>query len=899
MRGRAVALLAGAAAPGLVGGYRSAAAAGGALDGAGEAAAGGRAACSGHTETTRPVHVLYTRTGLSCANAVSSLAPSTWSPFQASVSMDDPLLTTAGANESLRLAPEVERGLRELNLTLDAVLASSLGRAVQTALLQFGGREVWSVPFAVGKSAYGAGGPHFGERVAQIEAELQGGGFGVHTRANEQWLKVFGIHQGGPADFERFLEKSFLPSLEQTVGADKPPGDPLVLAVVTHGNFLKKVQGCKALYSSGSKGSKVSRLNQVVRKVYRLTTSTPAPDCVDATPKYQLDPNPHVCYPFPAAASRFYEEDGSMVEHCRRDLGQTCLGIVQSEGLALNLVEDQMEHVHKAMVAKNELIIQQNLAVAEQQKKYDEWDHAKDGGAWWNPAGATKETVLQSLRRKQERLARSKEQLGALGDRLAAHQARACLDGGPPQPAYDLIRVAAPWLHTSNLEHQCRASFSTPMRGRAVALLAGAAAPGLVGGYRSAAAAGGALDGAGEAAAGGRAACSGHTETTRPVHVLYTRTGLSCANAVSSLAPSTWSPFQASVSMDDPLLTTAGANESLRLAPEVERGLRELNLTLDAVLASSLGRAVQTALLQFGGREVWSVPFAVGKSAYGAGGPHFGERVAQIEAELQGGGFGVHTRANEQWLKVFGIHQGGPADFERFLEKSFLPSLEQTVGADKPPGDPLVLAVVTHGNFLKKVQGCKALYSSGSKGSKVSRLNQVVRKVYRLTTSTPAPDCVDATPKYQLDPNPHVCYPFPAAASRFYEEDGSMVEHCRRDLGQTCLGIVQSEGLALNLVEDQMEHVHKAMVAKNELIIQQNLAVAEQQKKYDEWDHAKDGGAWWNPAGATKETVLQSLRRKQERLARSKEQLGALGDRLAAHQARACLDGGPPQPAYD
>jgi len=440
------------------------------------------------------------------------------------------------------------------------------------------------------------------------------------------------------------------------------------------------------------------------------------------------------------------------------------------------------------------------------------------------------------------------------------------------------------------------------MRGRTIALLASATAPCLVGSYRSAVVAG-TLDGAGESAAvGRRKACSGRTETTRPVHVLYTRTGLSCANTINSLAPSTWSPFQTSINMEDPLLTTAGANESLRVASEVERALREFNLTTpDAVLASSLGRAIQTAVLQFGGREVWSVPFAVGKSGYGAGGSRFGERTAQIEAELERGGFGIHTRANEQWLKVFGIQQGGPSDFERFLEKSFLPSLEATVGVDKPQGDPLVLAVVTHGNFLKEVAACKGLYYSNvekDKRSKVSHLNQVVRKVYKFRTVTPAPDCVDATPSYQLDPNPQVCYPLAADVSPFFHGDGNMVDHCRRDLGQTCFGIAQSNGLSLNLIEDQMERVQGAMMAKGELMIQQQQSVQDAKQKYDEFDHESDGGSWWNPLGETKETVLQALRGKQDRLQRSRDQLNVLANRMAAHQKRTCLDGGPPQPAF-
>lgn len=441
------------------------------------------------------------------------------------------------------------------------------------------------------------------------------------------------------------------------------------------------------------------------------------------------------------------------------------------------------------------------------------------------------------------------------------------------------------------------------MRGRTIALLASATSPCLVGSYRSAVVAG-PLDGDGESAAvGRRKACSGRTETIRPVHVLYTRTGLSCANTINSLAPSTWSPFQTSINMEDPLLTTAGANESLRVASEVERALREFNLTTpDAVLASSLGRAIQTAVLQFGGREVWSVPFVVGKSGYGAGGPKFGERTAQIESELQRGGFGIHTRANEQWLKVFGIQEGGPSDFEMFLEKSFLPSLEETVGVDRPQGDPLVLAVVTHGNFLKGVEACKTLYYSNvekDKRSKVSHLNQVVSKVYKFKTFTPAPDCVDATPSYQLDPNPQACYPLAADVSPFFKEDGTMVDHCRRDLGQTCLGIAQSNGLSLNLIEDQMEHVHKAMMAKSELIIKQQLSATDAQKKYDEFDHETDGGSWWNPLGESRETVLQALATKQKSLQRSRDQLLKLSRRMAAHQARTCLDGGPPEPGFD
>eukprot|EP00746_Dinoflagellata_sp_MGD_P150764 gnl/MRDRNA2_/MRDRNA2_82553_c0_seq1.p1 gnl/MRDRNA2_/MRDRNA2_82553_c0~~gnl/MRDRNA2_/MRDRNA2_82553_c0_seq1.p1 ORF type:complete len:430 (+),score=80.60 gnl/MRDRNA2_/MRDRNA2_82553_c0_seq1:124-1413(+) len=302
---------------------------------------------------SRPIHILVTRHGLSCANIVDKFS-TTWSASKYHVNMKDPLLAEGGIAMTDRAGKEVEDWLADNDLAIDAVLSSSLARAMETAAVQYPRQRIYAVPF-IRESGYGkdnkaAKSDVQTERVAEEVLKRDKLNF-VHI--DHHWVHAFeDNHSGNWQKFKEFLRVSFLPSLESQL--NKPEGEPLVLAVVTHSNFMMegeiKKKCAKHYPQDFNTGKPKANNNQVVNLWYSFVHEKPSPSCHDATIKTRIEDRWHnegqqqgvpveqmkmedvnqdhletvgVCQAV-ASGTSIYDSEGHVIKLCKRDVGSWC-----------------------------------------------------------------------------------------------------------------------------------------------------------------------------------------------------------------------------------------------------------------------------------------------------------------------------------------------------------------------------------------------------------------------------------------------------------------------------------------------------------------------------------------------------------------------------------------------
>lgn len=364
-----------------------------------------------------PVHILLTRHGVSCANIVNDFAAAHHKGVMKHITavtkfahafMKDPLLCHAGehfANVSGREVPEAlaKRGLPQP----DAVLSSVLARAVHTAVVQFpNNRPVYVVPW-IRESGMGADND-FNNRTTQLaalEAKIGKGAFSV----DYHYPEVLGYGHNGDWDkFSSFLKDMFIPDLLKRV--KKEPGEPIVLAVVTHSNFMNEdpIGGwCKATFLDGK-----ARNNQVVDLPYTFTSTLQEAGSTDTTPTRTFERMDKPCESVvPGVSLRASLDSKEKVRLCRHDVGQHCWQqiVTQGAGTFPRFLEDDLEakeqaiaqRMERAATAKasnhNELTIKQKLKLVEADiELFDgEMEAIRKTDCWTggHPDPATKYTV--------------------------------------------------------------------------------------------------------------------------------------------------------------------------------------------------------------------------------------------------------------------------------------------------------------------------------------------------------------------------------------------------------------------------------------------------------------------------------------------------------------------------
>lgn len=171
---------------------------------------------------------------------------------------------------------------------------------------------------------------------------------GTSFRLDYQYADLLGFEaEGSWADFSRFLEKTFLPDLIHSL--NKPSGAPIVLAVVSHSNFMNEGEvheACGDLYEQ--KPKKKARNNQVVKMSYTFTSTIKTG--VDATPMRKLERDGSSCAAVIDGAS-MYDGQGKIHPLCRSDIGRGCWEQIRDQGMESfpHIVEDTLKTMKKRL----------------------------------------------------------------------------------------------------------------------------------------------------------------------------------------------------------------------------------------------------------------------------------------------------------------------------------------------------------------------------------------------------------------------------------------------------------------------------------------------------------------------------------------------------------------------
>jgi len=231
----------------------------------------------GCEETSRAVQILVTRHGLSCANLIAKFSEGAVAT-KMHVFMWDPLLSAAGALATSQAGGDVANWLakkqeKDPSFKVDAVLASHLARAWQTAGLQYPNYEVQGVPF-ISEAGFGKDNEAkpFEEQEKLVKEAIKG------FQIDMKWLHKYGQNtKGNWEHFRNFLAQDFLPDFIST-HSEKSTKEPIVLATVTHSNFMNSGEikkKCQYLYPTDAKeGKPKANNNQVVLIPYVLHTQT-------------------------------------------------------------------------------------------------------------------------------------------------------------------------------------------------------------------------------------------------------------------------------------------------------------------------------------------------------------------------------------------------------------------------------------------------------------------------------------------------------------------------------------------------------------------------------------------------------------------------------------------------
>lgn len=265
------------------------------------------------------IHLLVTRHGLSCANIVEKwINKNDWGRGY----MLDPALGNVGAHTSKLTAEEVNAWLKYKSLSVDALVSSNIGRAMETGIRMFPMvSPLYVVPYIREHASGDSNKP--AEKTAQIRnliSVLGNSSFKVDYR----WIDVFGGDFGTWNQFLQFMRLSFLPELVDKL--NKPSGSPIVVGVTTHSKFMRDSDvgtDCHQHWDKKSDDGKPLN-NQVLDLTYEFVVSKQPPG-LDATPKYMLRRDKQPCNE--VAGQRPLEN--SAFRHtgriCLSDVGDACL----------------------------------------------------------------------------------------------------------------------------------------------------------------------------------------------------------------------------------------------------------------------------------------------------------------------------------------------------------------------------------------------------------------------------------------------------------------------------------------------------------------------------------------------------------------------------------------------
>lgn len=231
--------------------------------------------------------------------------------------MFDPLLVGLGEYASREMGKKVASWLSLKKYTIDAVLSSNLGRAIQTALLMFSPDvPMYVVPYIREHAPGDSNAPKDQEDQVHALSQAVNGTF----QLNYEWVRVFGKEPGTWDKFEFFLLHSFLPKLIRDL--KKKPGDDIVIPVVTHSLFMRDALGGECGWAWRSRDSSKPLNNQVLHRPYVYTTESAPAGSHDATPTRSLKFEG----PCGEVASGMNALQG---RPCMSDIGEECTALIK------------------------------------------------------------------------------------------------------------------------------------------------------------------------------------------------------------------------------------------------------------------------------------------------------------------------------------------------------------------------------------------------------------------------------------------------------------------------------------------------------------------------------------------------------------------------------------------
>jgi len=265
------------------------------------------------------VHLLVTRHGLSCSNIVEKwISKYDWGRGN----ILDPLLGNVGAHTSKSAAEEVEAWLHKQSLSVDALVSSNIGRAMETGIRMFPmASPLYVVPYIREHASGDSNEP--AERPAQVRNLINAIG-NSSFMVDYRWIDIFGGDFGTWDRFLEFMRLSFLPDLVEKL--NKPSGSPIVIGVVTHSKFMRDSDvgtHCRKHWDYKSDDAKPLN-NQVLDLTYEFKVSKPPPG-FDATQIYALRRDGQPCNEVTSAQplkNAAFKHTGRI---CLSDVGDVCL----------------------------------------------------------------------------------------------------------------------------------------------------------------------------------------------------------------------------------------------------------------------------------------------------------------------------------------------------------------------------------------------------------------------------------------------------------------------------------------------------------------------------------------------------------------------------------------------
>jgi len=325
--------------------------------------------------TTHNVHILVTRHALSWANIAHD-----WINTYYHARMKDPLLTQVGLRKSSDISKEVKKWIDKRNWKIDGVISSTLVRAIETALLQYPGHEVAVAPF-IAETGFGADNEprEVKDQAEKLMEHLANRSRPEGYRVNYHWREAL-ADLGGKSSWSRFLnflEDFFLPQLLKKREAQGiPASKPIVLAVVTHSNFMGEgdiAERCSSLYSTNQKGKSKPRNNQVFHLGYKLDSS--ASETWDVTTRLSMAPDGKCEMVHEGVVNQ--AGDGNLHELCESDIGEDAVAYIQEKtGYRPETIDDQLQKKYEKISEKIDKYLRSTIgkgkAKAERQQKAQE-----------------------------------------------------------------------------------------------------------------------------------------------------------------------------------------------------------------------------------------------------------------------------------------------------------------------------------------------------------------------------------------------------------------------------------------------------------------------------------------------------------------------------------------------